>query len=325
MERMMTFTCQSRTLPFALALLASGTFALTACGPPLRGDGVGPLSSNALGSTEGVSENGMSQNGMSQNGMSQNGMSQNGLSYNGLDVNGLATKGLGSSQFDSWFNRDPSVASVVMTYAVRCAYPSGSWLSWTNSATGIGYTWSGNLGLAPVWASGKAIPAAEQQLVSACLAAHVNKFGVHLALSIRGLKSDGRTTIAMGATEARDFPYDEACFFGNLFAGQGVYLGADQSSMNPNVTTPRGCAVEAGVPGECSPIVHAGMCKDFCTRDTKTGLLKSCTANGVTFKPLTTFLQDADVYKCGDGVCQFTEQPYDPVTKTGCSRDCGSL
>jgi len=310
--------------PIAAALLATGAIALAACGAT-PGE-LGELTaSSALTSNNGLSMNGMSLNGMSMNGMSMNGMSMNGLGYNALDVNGLGTRGVGTNQFSGWFNNDAGLANQVMAYTVLCSYGLGSSLSWTNKANGITYTWLGNLGLAPVWASGKAIPVAEQQLVTACLAAHVNKFGVHLALSVRGYKSDGRTTIAVGATEAKLFSYDEACFFGNLFSGQGVYLGVDQTSTNQLITTPRGCAVEAGNAGECPPMVHMGVCKDLCTRDSKTGLLKTCTANGVTFKPLTTFLQDADVYRCGDGVCQFTEQPYDPATKTGCNIDCGSL
>ena len=51
----------------------------------------------------------------------------------------------------------------------------------------------------------------------------------------------------------------------------------------------------------------------------------SCTVNGASFLPLTTYLSPASVFLCGDGVCQFTESPYDPLTGAGCLSDCGSL
>ncbi|HET6922213.1 MAG TPA: hypothetical protein VFI16_03595 [Anaeromyxobacteraceae bacterium] len=265
-------------------------------------------------------------NGLSLNGLSQNGLSQNGLSQNGLSQNGLSQNGLNAPRFDAWWQGDPALANEVMTYVVACAHPAGSSLGFRDKATGITYTWWGRLGLAPVWAAGKsAIPVAEQQLVSACLAAHVNKFGIHVELSVRGYFSDGLTPIPVTAAEASAFDYDEACFFGNLYADQGLYLGTDQQSLNPNVTTPRGCAVEAGVNGECPPIVHLGLCKSSCTWDARGRLWKSCLANGTSYLPIVTYLRSSDTYRCGDGLCQFTEQPFDSATGLGCRTDCGLL
>jgi len=55
---------------------------------------------------------------------------------------------------------------------------------------GISYTWAGLLGLAPHWAAGEPIPENEQQLVSACLGAHANRYGAHVPISLLGQTAD---------------------------------------------------------------------------------------------------------------------------------------
>jgi hypothetical protein len=301
---------------WALPLAAAAGLALAAgCGPAQSPDDASVASSgDALKGSNGLGLNGLSQNGLSQNGLSQNGLSQNGLSQNGLS----------SASFGTWFSSDPALGNAVMTYVARCALNRSQSLSYTFN--GKTYTWPGNLGLAPVWASGRKIPVAEQQLMTACLAAHVNKFGVTVALSVRGYLSDGRTPIPLDPNEDKDYAYDEACFFGNLFTSQGIFLGADQASFNPTKSTPRGCAVEAGTPGVCPPMQHVGLCKDFCTKSNSKNLYYGdCLVNGTHFRPLHTFLSTNDVYLCGDNICQISESIFDPVTRTGCLKDCGSL
>jgi hypothetical protein len=61
----------------------------------------------------------------------------------------------------------------LMRYVARCALSDDQSLTYTSSSSQMTYVWRGNLGLAPVWAAGHPIPVAEQQLVTACLAAHV--------------------------------------------------------------------------------------------------------------------------------------------------------
>ena len=74
--------------------------------------------------------------------------------------------------------------------------------------------------LAPVWAAGKkTLPVVEQQRMTACLAAHVNKYGVHVPVSIQGPAAS--SPIPVGPTELADFSVREACFFGNLFSEIG--------------------------------------------------------------------------------------------------------
>lgn len=293
----------------ALATLAAMAMGLSACsGPPQAG-----ATPEAL----------LTANGLSVNGLSVNGMSVNGLSVNGLSVNGLSVNGLASADFLAWFETDPDMASMVMRYIARCALPAGQSLSWEWNETV--YTWPGALGLALGWGGGEPISPAEQQLVTACLAAHSNKFGLHVGLSVRGPLSDGQSFIALDPGEETAFPRPEGCFFGNLFDGSGIYSGAFLASWTADETNPRGCAVEGGLPGDCPPIQNLGSCADVCTAAKGKGatVWESCTVNGVSYLPLTTYLAPESVYLCGDGICQFTE--YDPLTGTGCPSDCGGL
>lgn len=301
----MTRVCRERA---GLATFAAMAMALSACaGRPEVG-----ATPEALLTT----------NGLSVNGLSVNGMSVNGLSVNGLSVNGLSVNGLANAEFVSWFTVDPVMSDMVMRYMARCALPAGQSLSWEWNSTV--YTWYGALGLAPAWSGGSPIAPAEQQLVTACLAAHSNKFGLHVGLSVRGPLADGISFIPLDPGEDTAFAQPEGCFFGNLFAGTGIYGGAFLASWTSVETNPRGCAVEGGLPGDCPPMQHVGSCGDFCTAAPGTGptVYASCTVNGVSYLPLTTYLSSADVYLCGDGMCQFTESPYDPLTGLGCATDC---
>ncbi|MFY0579945.1 hypothetical protein ACN28S_41970 [Cystobacter fuscus] len=131
-----------------------------------------------------------STNSMTPNGLIMNGLIMNGLSTNGLIMNGLMTSGLSTATFSDWFNANPEgYSSMVMKYVVGCAVPSGQSRTWTNPLTNVSYTWNGVLGLTPDWASGLPATEREQQLLTACLAAHVNKYGLHVLISVQGLNA----------------------------------------------------------------------------------------------------------------------------------------
>ena len=203
--------------------------------------------------SEMFSDNGLSTNGLTLNGMTTNGMTDSGLSLSTLVSYGFAQDFFDTQGFTGWFNSNtPSYSAMVMKYVVRCAVPALG--SRTATINGALYLWPGELGLAPVWSSGGAMPEAEQQLVSACLAAHANKFGLHIALSIRGRFADG-TTIPTSSLEKGTYSASEGCFFGNLFDGSGVFSAWDSGFSDPAVSSPRACARESGQPGDCAPMV----------------------------------------------------------------------
>jgi hypothetical protein len=261
-----------------------------------------------------VGDNGMSQNGMSQNGMSQNGMSQNGMSQNGF----------GTTAFKNWFNSNPQLSDMVMQYVAKCAAAAGTSYTWTNPSTGVNYAWSGLLDLAPGFAAGSAPTTAEQQVLTACLAAHVNMYGVHVPIAIEGRKATG-AQIPIGTGELTTYSWREACFFGNVFKNEGVFLAFDRPNWPVASSSARGCAVDInGVPVECPPIVTTGNeCRDMCQADPTNTFWESCTWNGKAYKPLTTRIRPQEVYTCGDGVCQVSEHCGTGTTATSCKADCG--
>ncbi|WP_224249960.1 hypothetical protein [Hyalangium gracile] len=263
----------------------------------------------------------------SPNGLSANGLSANGLSANGLSANGLSANGLSAADFQAWFQSNPTVAESVMRYLVLCAAPAGQTLSYTDATTGQGYSWSGRLGLAPGWSSGQPATVSEQQVISACLAAHVNKYGVHIPLSVLGRSAQGQP-IPFTLPELVTFSQREACFFGNLFTHQGIYVGSDRGNLSARESSARACSISSNAGNarttDCAPLMYAGTCTTFCTLDASKTYYTSCTYNGVTYRPITTRLRPDDIYLCGDGVCQISESCGTSTQYNNCLLDCGA-
>ncbi|MEO6772684.1 MAG: hypothetical protein ABI467_06630 [Kofleriaceae bacterium] len=283
-------------------------------------DASGPLASTAddLSSENGLSLNGLSLNGLSLNGLSLNGTSLNGLSLNGLDL------GLATTKFTTWFQADPAGSALQLGYLAKCAKPAGQNLTWTDPAMHTSYTWPGELGLAPLWTN-RAMTVAEQQVMSACMLAHANKFGVHIPIAIEGLAANG-TVIARAANELTVYSIREAAFFGNTATGEGAFVCLDHAPLPTAKSTARACAFDSigtGTDAVCPPIVFAGPCSKICTADTTKTYYTSCTFNGRTYVPLATRLQPSSIYVCGDGVCQFTEHCGTGKTYDSCKADCG--
>jgi hypothetical protein len=263
---------------------------------------------------------------LSSNSLSFNGLSFNGLSFNGLSFNGLSFNGLSTQQFRTWFHSNPAAADEVMRYVVRCAVPSGQSRVYTHSQTGRTYTWAGSLGLAPRWVGGSAPSELEQQLVSACLAAHVNPYGVNVSISLLGRHEQGQV-IPYTTDELNTHPKEESCFFGNLFTGQGLYVGSQGTLLGDAQSSARACGVvdSSGRPRKsCPPLVYVGDCSTRCTRSSVGPFYEECQSGGVWFRSLTTRLRDADIYRCGDGTCQVTESCGIASWYNNCQADCGS-
>ncbi|NTX09486.1 hypothetical protein HUA74_10505 [Myxococcus sp. CA051A] len=303
-----------------LAGLLSLALGTGACGVGVEpvGDDLGHLRQGQL-----------STNGLSTNGLSTNGLSTNGLSTNGLSTNGLSTNGLSTNGFVTWFNQDPATADSVMAYVVTCAVQAGVARQFTNPVTGITHMWLGALGLAPRWASGLPATEVEQQVVSACLAAHANKYGLHVPISVLGLTtSETNAPIPYTAEELATYNQQEACFFGNLFDGTGVFAANDQPYLSADKSTPRTCGLASGPTQACPPITHVGMCATLCqpavVGTTPQPYYESCAYNGKSYRPITARIRSQEIYRCGDGICQFTERCGTDTTALSCRADCGT-
>jgi hypothetical protein len=260
------------------------------------------------------------------NGLSLNGLSLNGLSLNGLSLNGLSLNGLSTTNFSSWFTGDPAGNDRLMRYMVRCAVPAGETRSFTHPLTGVVYTWPGVLGLAPNWASGAPATPVEQQVISSCLAAHANNYGLHVSISVLGRDSSG-VNIPYSSDELTTFAKKESCFFGNVFTNEGLFAGNDRNSLAADESTSRPCGLKgygATFNAECVQVKRIGQCEQYCSLDASGTFYTSCTYNGVQYKPITTRIRPQDVHRCGDGVCQQGESPGWGVTADSCLLDCGS-
>jgi hypothetical protein len=287
---------------------------------PSRSDlGSSLVAENGI-AVNGIAVNGIAVNGIAVNGIAADGTLSNGLGpgagSSGLAVNGLTQAALAAPEFAWWFARSPEYASMVMSYLVRCSLRAESTLAYEHE--GASYAWTGNLGVAPRWGAGGTIPEEEQELVSACLAAHVNGLGQHVTISVRGHLAAG-DPIPLAPGEEENWLHRESCFFGNIFDGTGVWTALEYDLLDAGISTPRGCSAEFGVPQSCPPMMQAGYCADLCTSGPDGVTWMSCAVDGRPFRPLQVYLQPSDVYWCGDEVCQ-------PVTENedNCATDCAA-
>jgi hypothetical protein len=255
--------------------------------------GCGPVEEAAVSQELGTrSQEITSSNGLAMNGIAMNGIAMNGLAMNGLAMNGLTFNGLSSEAFSNWFQQDPALAGSVMHYLIGCAVRAGQSRTYTHPQTGAVYTWEGSLGLTPDWASGRPATTAEQRVITACLAAHANRFGLHLPISVLGRGADG-AAIPTTRSELKTYSVKEACFFGNLFNGEGIFVGLDVESARGGGTTTRACE-KTSSRTECEPLVLVGRCQRYCTRDGSGPFYASCSYKGVTYAPITTRMRQED-------------------------------
>src|SRR5262245_8149685 len=197
----------------------------------------------------------------------------NGLaSSNGLALaNGLASSnGLAAS--NGLMTTDNGRRTVA--YLVRCALYAGDSLT-KQDQNGKSYTFQGALGLCPAWKYGGiyGTPAGWQcqELVSACMMAHLNTAGIHVPI---WLDANPQTTI-IGWGMSALYPYQEGTFLGNILATgnmnhgnvpapAGYYCDGDGFSQGIN-------GVVAGRIGDTSsdayknPWGNGTLCKNVCT------------------------------------------------------------
>ena len=249
----------------------------------------------------------------------------NGMPPNLLGINGLHPNSLNDDHFKNWFAADPQTANTLMKYLVKCSLPVGLGMDFDYG--GITYSWTGLLGMAPHWAAGEPIPEDEQQLVTACMGLHANRYGAHVPISVLGQFADG-TPIPMSDDELSSFPVTEGCFFGNMFRKDGVFSGNDRPlALTDDQSSIRACAMAdrtgAGASSMCPPVQYAGNCRDLCQPDPTNLYYLTCTVNGQTYRALSTRIQPSAEYTCGDGICQVTESCGTGSTWNDCGLDCG--
>jgi hypothetical protein len=174
-------------------------------------------------------------------------MTVNAMSLNALSMNGLA---LGTTSIDeSEACQTTSQPLQLMQYTVGCAL--GPDQEVTVHLDGAEHRLRGEMGLAREWAEQ---PCDEtcQGWVSACLIARINARGERVEISMRG----DHPALAVDRGEAAAFPYEEATYYGSVFA----------DSIQLNACLPEGNRELERVCGEADdcPVQIAGSCAELC-------------------------------------------------------------
>jgi hypothetical protein len=282
-------------LALALALGLSGA----ACAPPDGGDDLLSERQEEVTGTNGIALNGIALNGIALNGIALNGIALNGIALNGIALNGIALNGIAlngialNGAFADWFNNADSsniqLHSSVMKYLMSCALPAGSTASFKDK-NGATHTWPGQMGLAPGWAENP-ITATEKQLVSGCFLGHVNSAlptPRHIQISLRG----PATSLGTSSLERQALATFDGAFFGDLFSSPNkIYVCDTQWGQPLNYYNTlladwgRQCFHD---PAGCN-LFKRVECSTACVKGTD-GTYQSCTADGVTYKPITVFV-----------------------------------
>ncbi len=157
------------------------------------------------------------------------------------------------------------------SYLVRCALPTGHNVTKTDPGTGTSYTLNGALGLAPEWETG-ACDTHCQEIMSACLMAHVNTTGQHINLWMVSSDPD----VGWGYTY--DYPYQEGSFFGNIFTSSPKAYYCNGNDFDSGVVPGRLGAGQVGAP-YADPFGTPGLCRTSCTPSTGTATHLDITSN----------------------------------------------
>jgi hypothetical protein len=179
--------------------------------------------------------------------------------------------------------QSPSGASLrrLLEYVVGCALPVGDhfqfdWMDATGTMHQESY--QGRGGLAPNWKNA-AMNVAEQEWVSACVAARTNWYGTSVHISMRG----NLPLLVPDVSESHTFPVREGAFWGNIFSST-PHLSAcfDSDNVLHSRALGRECAAghdEFGVVEECGMISIVGSCQQTCSAPNTSGYYGRCSVN----------------------------------------------
>ncbi|WP_437966205.1 hypothetical protein WMF04_42430 [Sorangium sp. So ce260] len=204
----------------------------------------------------------------------------NRLSMNSLSMSRITADGRTLATTDMLLDED---GRELLRYMIACALPEGQ--SLVGEAGGTRYRFDGRIGLAPDWLRSP-LTEKSQRWITACLLAHVNGYGVEVAISLRGR----HPALATDSAERRSYQQEEISFFGNVFQPLGMRdeLGDIGSRMyscggallqlscagNETAFVPeRTCASRS----DCS-LNFLGPCRDL--TDLKTSVCKDASLEG---------------------------------------------
>jgi hypothetical protein len=171
---------------------------------------------------------------------------------------GLATQAP-DAPLSQWISSDPVLQAERLElahYVVQCALGPGD--DRTVEVDEKSYTFRGVFGLLPSWASGNPMTDGENQLLTACLGAHVNPLGAHVPISIRG------PGIRVDPDEPELFPIREGAFFAFDNGSGSLTTYACSADSGPHQGDDSRLCAE---PGRCVSVVGLGSCSSICELD----------------------------------------------------------
>jgi len=176
---------------------------------------------------------------------------------------------------------DDPYERATLSYVVRCALATG------NSFSAGGYTFQGQVGLAPNWKT-TAVTSAQGKQVAGCFWSLLNSTGTTITVSLRG------TGISVSPSESTTYPLEEGAFGGNVFSTFGAVvgaacMGADQAAGESGGSLPYRECTEADPANPGSTVcglVDLGLCSSVCTSN-GAGAYSSCGSIG---SPVSAFV-----------------------------------
>ena len=222
-----------------------------------------------------VGSNSLAPNSLAPNSLAPNSLAPNSLAPNSLAPNALAPDALTDAAMGPLTDpgEDGDRARMLVRYLVGCALPAGEVFpfAWTDGG-GLLHeeAYPGQLGLAPGWRTGP-LDSASRAMVSACIAARTNYYGVQVELSLRA--AEGPLS-AVDPAEMKAFSKLEGAFWGDLFDASGAGLRACFTAANKEGSRKwlRECAAGHVEPGgsvvACEHITVVGACEDLCDAPT---------------------------------------------------------
>jgi hypothetical protein len=237
--------------------------------------------------TNTIDPNGIDWNGIDWNGIDWNGIDWNNLDWNGIDWNGIDPNSPNAAIHGAL--QDPSAngdkARIFVKYLVSCSFKSSRTFQFTwTDASGVVHaeSYPGHLGLAPHWATNP-LGSKGEQLVSACMAAHVNYYGVPVLISIRSGQDPLR--LHPHDNELDAYPDVEGAFWGNLWTNPpSLYACYNSANVANSRAHLRDCAAghlnPDGTIAQCGIINIVGSCSSTCKKYSHSrGYYEDCRKN----------------------------------------------
>jgi hypothetical protein len=230
------------------------------------------------------------------NRLALNRLALNRLALNRLALNSLALGKLAMTELDvtHWQLADsPELLGTeagreVLKYVVQCALDPEDIMVGTSG--GQRYEFPGLLGLTPQWRN-RHLRDEEQELVSACLLAHVNAFGMPIPISLRAYR-----VLSATDEERRDYPVYEGTFFGQIFEDGMTRAYSCQGSATEAAmahSEDRAMRVCTNGTDDCG-IISAGRCRDVCETRTDDMGWSNCRAESKRYERTVSVYLFAD-------------------------------